>query len=199
MTNKIFTISREYCSGGKTVGEMLAKKLGIPLYDKEFVDAMAQECGFSREFIEEVGEYATVTNSFLFSIAISTHMDGGVNMITAADRLYACQANFIQELADKGPCVIVGRCADYVLRDEPNAVHAFLYADFDTRISHMKEAGNLSPKEAAKMLREKDGRRRVYYKHYTGRNWGEPQNYDICLNTARLGLEQTTEILAKMG
>ncbi|MBQ7523917.1 MAG: cytidylate kinase-like family protein [Oscillospiraceae bacterium] len=197
MTNKIFTISREYCSGGRTVGEMLAKKLGIPLYDKEFVDAMAQECGFSHEFIEEIGEYATVTNSFLFSIAVSTHMDGSTNMITAADRLYACQANYIQELAEKGPCVIVGRCADYILRDDPNAVHAFLYADFKQRISHMN-ANGLSEKEAAKLLKEKDGRRRVYYKHYTGRNWGEPQNYDICLNTARLGLEKTTDILASM-
>lgn len=195
MTNKVITISREYGSAGRSVGELVAKKLGVPFYDKAVVDAMAQQCGFSHDFIEEIGEYATVTNSFLFSIAVGTRMDGGANMMTAADQLYACQANFIQEAADKGPCVIVGRCSDYILRDCPNALHAFIYADMDFRALHMVDQWEKSPRAVLKWLKDRDARRRVYYKHYTGRNWGEPKNYDICLNTAFLGVEKAADIL----
>jgi len=196
MTNKIITISREYGSAGRTVGELVAKKLGIPFYDKEMVDAMAEECGFSREFIEEIGEYASVTNSFLFSIAISSRLEGTTNMMSAADQLYACQANYIRELAEKGPCVIVGRCSDYVLRETPNVLHAFIYADMDFRAKHMAENYNKPEHAVPKWLKEKDNRRKVYYKHYTGRNWGDPHNYDICLNTSLLGIEQAADILA---
>lgn len=198
MTNKIITISREYGSAGRTVGELVAKKLEIPFYDKELVNAMAEECGFSHDFIEEIGEYASVTNSFLFSIAISSRLEGGYNMMSAADQLYACQSNYIRELAEKGPCVIVGRCADYVLRDNPNVLHAFVYADMDFRAKHMAEHYGKPEHAVPKWLKEKDNRRKVYYKHYTGRNWGDPHNYDICLNTSFLGIEQAADILTAM-
>lgn len=198
MTNKIITISREYGSAGRTVGELVAKKLGIPFYDKEMVNAMAEECGFSHDFIEEIGEYASVTNSFLFSIAISSRLEGTTNMMSAADQLYACQANYIRELAEKGPCVIVGRCSDYILRDTPNVLHAFVYADMDFRAKHMAESYGKPQNAVPKWLKEKDNRRKVYYKHYTGRNWGDPHNYDICLNTSVLGIEQAADILVAM-
>lgn len=198
MTNKIITISREYGSGGRTVGELLAKKLGVPFYDKEMVNAMAEECGFSHDFIEEIGEYASVTNSFLFSIAVSSRLEGTTNMMSAADQLYACQANYIRELAEKGPCVIVGRCADYILRDHPNAFHAFCYADMDFRAKHMAENYGKAQNNMPKWLKEKDNRRKVYYKHYTGRNWGDPHNYDICLNTSLLTIEGAADVLANL-
>ena len=198
MTNKIITISREYGSGGRTVGELLAKKLGLPFYDKEMVNAMAEECGFSHDFIEEIGEYASVTNSFLFSIAVSSRLEGTTNMMSAADQLYACQANYIRELADKGPCVIVGRCADYILRDHPDVFHAFCYADMDFRAKHMAEHYGKAQNNMPKWLKEKDNRRKVYYKHYTGRNWGDPHNYDICLNTSLLTIEGAADVLANI-
>jgi cytidylate kinase len=198
MTNKIITISREYGSGGRTVGELVAKELGVPFYDKEMVNAMAEACGFSHDFIEEIGEYASVTNSFLFSIAISSRMEGTVNMMSAADQLYACQANYIRELAEKGPCVIVGRCADYILREREDTFHAFIYADMDFRAKHMAEHYGKQVNAVPKWLKEKDNRRKVYYKHYTGRNWGDPHNYDVCLNTAATGIEAAADIIVKL-
>lgn len=193
MTNKIITISREYGSGGRSVGELAAKKLGIPFYDKEVVNAMAESCGFSHEFIENMGEYATVTNSFLYSIAISARAETGA--VSAADQLYACQSNYIRELADKGPCVIVGRCADYILRERENVLHAFIYADMDFRANYMVEHYGKPEKSVVKWLRDKDSKRKVYCRHYTGLTWGEAKNYDICLSTSALGIETAADIL----
>ena len=196
MTNRIITISREYGSGGRTVGELVAKKLGIPFYDKEVVNAMAESCGFSHEFIEEMGEYATVTNSFLYSIAISARAETGA--ASAADQLYACQSNYIRELAKKGPCVIVGRCADYILRDQENVIHAFIYADMDFRAKHMVEHYDKPEKSIVKWLKDKDSKRKVYCRHYTGRTWGEAKNYDICLSTSAVGIETAADILVAL-
>ena len=198
MSDKIITISREYGSGGRTVGELVAKELGIPLYDREMVNAVAEASGFSREFIEEAGEYASVTNSFLFSIAISSRMDSSVNMASAADQLYAFQANYIRELAKKGPCVIVGRSSDFILRENPNVLHAFIHADMDFRIKHMVEHYGKPEKTIGKWLKEKDNRRKVHYKHYTARTWGDPHNYDICLCTSRIGIEGAARVLAAL-
>lgn len=198
MTNKIITISREYGSAGRTVGELVAKKLGIPFYDKELVNAMAEECGFSHDFIEDIGEYASVTNSFLFSIAISSRLEGGINMMSSADQLYAAQASYIRELAEKGPCVIVGRCADYILRENSDVLHAFIYADMDFRVKHMAEHYGKPEHAMPKWLKEKDNRRKVYYKHYTGRNWGDPHNYDVCLSTSSIGIEQAAKTILEL-
>ena len=197
MTNKVITISREYGSGGRTVGELVAKKLGIPFYDKEVVNAMAESCGFSHEFIEEMGEYATVTNSFLYSIAISSRAETG-GTASAADQLYACQANYIRELAKKGPCVIVGRCADYILREQENVLHAFIYADMDYRAKHMVEHYDKPEKTIVKWLKDKDSKRKVYCRHYTGRTWGDVHNYDVCLSTSNLGIEAAADMIVAL-
>ena len=109
MTNKVITISRQFGSGGRSIGKAVAEKLGIPYYDKELVDKVAKESGFSHEFIEEIGEYASVTSSFLFNIAVSSHPMGLVDTMSVSDKLYVCQTNVIRDLASKGPCVIVGR------------------------------------------------------------------------------------------
>ena len=198
MSGKIITISREYGSAGRTVGELVAKKLGIPFCDKEMVDAMAEASGFSREFIEEAGEYASVPNSFLFSIAISSRMENPMNVVSAADQLYAFQADYIRKMAAKGPCVIVGRCADYILRETENVLHAFLYADMDFRVKHMVEQYGKDEKAMTKWLKDKDNKRKVHYRHYTGRTWGDPHCYDICLSTSDLGVEKAAEILVSL-
>ena len=198
MAYRIITISREYGSGGRTVGELASKQLGIPLYDKEVVDAMAESCGFSHDFIEEVGEYASVTNSFLFSIAVSSRLEGSVNLMSAADQLYAYQANYIRELAEKGPCIIVGRCADYILRERDDVLNVFVHADMDFRTKHMAEVYKKPEHAVPKWLKERDNRRKVYYKHYTGRTWSDPHNYDLCLCTSRIGIEHAAKMLTEI-
>lgn len=198
MTDKIITISREYGSGGRTVGELVAKKLGIPFYDKEMVNAVAEKSGFSPEFIEESGEYASVTNSFLFSIAVSSQLSGSATFTSSADQLYQFQTKYIRQLAEEGPCVIVGRCADYILREKENAMHVFIYADMPYRVQYMADHHQKNVASVEKWLKERDNRRKVYYRHYTGRNWGDPHNYDLSLSTSALGAEKVAEIIADL-
>ena len=172
MTNKVITISRQFGSGGRSIGKAVAEKLGIPYYDKELVDKVAKESGFSHEFIEEIGEYASVTSSFLFNIAVSSHPMGLVDTMSVSDKLYVCQTNVIRDLASKGPCVIVGRCA-----------------------ARVRERYGETSKPMEKRLQEKDSKRKVYYKHYTNRNWGEAENYDVCLDSGTLGVDKCVEIV----
>ena len=181
MTNKVITISRQFGSGGRSIGKAVAEKLGIPYYDKELVDKVAKESGFSHEFIEEIGEYASVTSSFLFNIAVSAHP--------------ICQTNVIRDLADKGPCVIVGRCADFILKDRPDCLHIFIHSDMAHRAARVRERYGETSKPMEKRLQEKDSKRKVYYKHYTNRSWGEAENYDICLDSGTLGVDKCVEIV----
>lgn len=202
MTDKVITISRQFGSGGRTIGKELAERLGVPYYDKELVDAVAKESGFSHEFIEEIGEYASVTSSFLFNIAVSSHPMGLVDSMSVSDKLYVYQTNVIRDLADKGPCVIVGRCADFILKDRPNCLHAFIHADYDFRAKRIVELYGETKQTPEKRLQDKDSKRKVYYRHYTNRVWGEAQNYDICLDAGKLGIERCVDILtdiAEMG
>ena len=195
MTNKVITISRQFGTGGRTIGKAVAKRLGIPYYDKELVDAVAKESGFSHEFIEEIGEYASVTSSFLFNIAVSAHPMGLVDSMSVSDKLYVCQTNVIKDLAEKGPCVIVGRCSDYILKERPNTLHIFIHADMEHRKERILEKYGETNQPAEKRLKDKDQKRKVYYKHYTNQNWGEADNYDICLDAGALGIEKCIDII----
>lgn len=195
MTNKVITISRQFGSGGRSIGKAVAEKLGIPYYDKELVDQVAKESGFSHEFIEEIGEYASVTSSFLFNIAVSAHPMGLIDTMSVSDKLYVCQTNVIRDLASKGPCVIVGRCADFILKDQPNCLHIFIHSDMPHRAQRVRERYGETSKPMEKRLQEKDSKRKVYYKHYTNRNWGDADNYDICLDSGKLGVEKCAEIV----
>ena len=195
MTNKVITISRQFGSGGRSIGKAVAEKLGIPYYDKELVDKVAKESGFSHEFIEEIGEYASVTSSFLFNIAVSSHPMGLIDTMSVSDKLYVCQTNVIRDLASKGPCVIVGRCAEFILKDQPDCLHIFVHSDMQHRAARVRERYGETSKPMEKRLQEKDSKRKVYYKHYTNRNWGEAENYDICLDSGKLGVDKCVEIV----
>ncbi len=195
MTNKVITIGRQFGSGGRTIGKAVAERLGIPYYDKELVDAVAEQSGFSHEFIEEIGEYASVTSSFLFNIAVSAHPMGLIDTTSLSDKLYVCQTNIIREFAEKGPCVIVGRCADFVLRDHPNCLHIFIHADKEHRAERILAKYGETKQPIAKRLQEKDSKRKVYYKHYTNRNWGEAQNYHLSLNSGLIGVDKCVDII----
>lgn len=197
MEKKIITISREFGSGGRSIGRALAEKLGIPFYDEELVDQVALESGFAPKFIEEHGEHSPGKSFFSYAFA-PQGVPGIMNGLSTADFLWSIQCSVILQLADKGPCVIVGRNADYVLKDREDCLHAFIYADMDYRADRIVRLYGESEKSPQARLTEKDKRRKVNYQHYTGRSWGQAQNYDVCLNTSTLGVENCVDILYSM-
>lgn len=194
MEKKIITISREFGSGGRTVGHLIAEKLGIPFYDKELVDQIALESGFAPKFVEENGEHSP--GSSLFSYAFAPQgVPGVMNGLSTADFLWNIQCSVILQLAEKGPCVIVGRNADYILKDREDALHVYVYADKEFRADRIVRLYGESEKAPEARLNEKDKRRRVNYQHYTGRTWGQSQNYNVCLDSGVLGVEQCADIV----
>ena len=198
MTKRITTISRAFGSGGRTIGKAVADRLGIPFYDKELVAKVAEESGFHADFIEEAGEYAPVTSSFLFNIAVSPNPMAMMGTMSMADQLFVCQTNVIRRLADEGPCVIVGRCADYILREREDCLHVFIHADMEHRAERIVRLYGETKQSPEKRLTDKDNKRKVYYRHYTNRNWGEAQNYHLSLNSGLIGVENCTDIIVDM-
>ena len=197
MEKKIITISREFGSGGRTIGRKVAEALGIPFYDKELVDQVAMESGFAPKFVEEHGEHSP--SGSLFSYAFAPQgVPGIMNGLSTADFLWNIQCSVILQLAEQGPCVIVGRNADYILKDHPDALHVYVFADIPYRAERIVRRYGESEKTPEQRLAEKDKRRRVNYQHYTGRTWGQAQNYDICLDTGVLGIEQCRDIIVSI-
>ena len=193
MEKRIITISREYGAGGLPVGRMVAEKLGIPFYDKKLVEHVAEESGFAPKFIEEHGEHSP--SGSLFSYAFAPQgVPGVMNGLSTSDYLWNVQCNVILQLAEKGPCVIVGRNADYILKDRKDVLNVFLHADIPHRVERVLEA-NPDEKNPEGRIAARDKRRRLNYQHYTGRTWAMSQNYHICLNTSVLGYEQCAEII----
>ncbi len=197
MEKKIITISREFGSGGRTIGRKVADALGIPFYDKELVDQIALESGFAPKFVEEHGEHAPGKSLFSYAFA-SQGVPGVMNGLSTADFLWNIQCSVILQLADKGPCVIVGRNADYILKDRPDCVHAYIHADMAYRADRIVRLYGESEKSPEARLQEKDKRRKLNYQHYTGRSWGQAQNYDVCLNSGRLGIDECVKIIVDM-
>ena len=197
MEKKIITISREFGSGGRTIGHMVAEKLGIPFYDKELVDHVAMESGFAPKFIEENSEHAP--GKTMFSYAFAHHGAPGVmNGLSVADFLWNVQCSVILQLAEKGPCVIVGRNADYILKDRKDCLHTFIHANKDFRADRIVRLYGESEKSPAARLDEKDKGRKANYQHYTGRTWGKAQNYDISLDSSVLGIEECADIIVNI-
>ena len=191
---KIITISREFGSGGHTVGKIVAEKLGWKFYDKEIVDAAAVESGLPKEFIENNGEYAGATNSFLFNLSMGASLGGGT--LPMYDKVYVTQCKIINEYAIDGNCVIVGRCADYILDDRDDCLNIFIHADIDVRKQRVEKLySGESDKPLEKRIIDKDKRRKVYYKNYTGRNIGDLQNYHITLDSGKFGIEKCADII----
>ena len=189
----IITISREFGSGGHSIGKLVAEKLGYHFYGRELVEKVAALSGFSTDFIEESGEYASAKSSLLFSLATAGQYESsGLSM---HDRLYLIQTKVIEDIAAEGNCVIVGRCADFILRDYKDCLHVFIYADMESRAKRIVERYGETDKSPKKRLEDKDQKRKVYYKNYTGRNWGEPHNYNLCLDSGALGLEACADLI----
>lgn len=188
MKQGIITISREFGSGGRTIGKLAAEKLGIPCYDAELITEMAKQSGFAEDYVKEAGEYAP---GGLLN-AVFTDRAGGP---TNEDILWQLQCRLITELARKGPCVIVGRCGDYILRDRPNVLKVFVHADMDFRAKRIVEVYGERAESPEQRLRDKDKRRSAYYRFYTGRKWGRLDAYDLVLNSGTLGIETCAELI----
>lgn len=199
MNNKVIvTICREFCSGGKEVGTKLAKKLGCECYDKKLISLSAKESGFTESLFEDVDEKPS--NSFLYSIAMSTPSTTGLffqnNDFLTNDKLFSIQSEVIRRIASTKSAVIVGRCSDYILRDEENLVKVYLRADKDFRIKRLLETNkDVDPKHAESLLHKTDKKRRNYYSYYTGREWDNTSNYDLLVNTSKIGIDNTVELI----
>ena len=191
MKKKIVTISRQYGSGGRYIGENLAKAMGVPCYDEKLIDMVAKESVFAQSFVADKGE--RMTGSLLFNIASSLSFANNVfstnNGVTLQDEIYFTQNRIIKELADKGPCVIVGRCADYILREREDCLNVFIFADNESKIERAEKYFNITREEAPAVLKKKDKARANHYKYYTDQEWGMASNYDLCLNSGLIGIE----------
>ncbi len=196
MEKKIITISRQYGSGGRYIGQQLAKELGIPCYDEKLIDMVAKESGFASDYIEEKGE--RITGSLLFNIASSltyaTNVLSG-NGTSLQDEIYFIQNRIIKDLAEKGPCVIVGRCADYVLRERQDCLHVFIHADEKTKIERAVKYFDIAEKDAPAALKKRDKARANHYKYYTDQDWGMVSNYDLSLNSGILGVDGCVKVI----
>ena len=194
MSIKVITVSRQFGSGGRTIGHEVAKRLGWDFYDKELVKKIAAESGLAESYILESGEYACSTNSFLFSWAMNS-AGGRSGSLPMSDQLFIIQNNIIRDLAEKGNCVIVGRCSDYALRDRDDCLHTYVHADTAFRADRIVRLYGERTDTPEKRLKEKDDKRRAYYRHYTGHNWGAAENFQICLDSGRLGIERCVDII----
>ena len=193
MKNRIVTISREFGSGGRTVGKKLAQKLQIPCYDQEIIEKIAAESGFAEDYIRDRSEYSPHTS--WIANAFSERSFSGVNN---QDAIWMLQRKIILDLAAQGPCVIVGRCADYILRNVADCLRVFIHADFDKRAERIVEVYGETDVPTEKRLRDKDKRRAAYYQFYTDTKWGLAQNYHISLDSGTIGNDRCVELLADL-
>ncbi|MCI9418490.1 MAG: cytidylate kinase-like family protein [Eubacterium sp.] len=194
---KIVTISRQYGSGGREIGKKLAEQFGIPFYDNEIISRAAKETGFSEAAFQTVEDKAT--NSLLYSIAMGmnvfTNQDVGFAGLSLDDRIFLAQSNVIRKVAEEGPCVIVGRCADYILRDLDHVVNVFISADLDFRIQRSIQVDHIAPEHAAETVAKKDKSRGNYYRYHTGDRWDNLFNYALTIRSDLAGIDKTVECI----
>ena len=191
MKNRVITISREFGSGGRTIGKKTAEKLGIACYDAEIIQAMAQETGFTPDYVQEAGEYAP---GGVLASAFSNRMCGPTN----EDILWEHQYKVITDLAAKGPCVIVGRCADYILQNTAGCLKVFIHADMAFRARRIVEVYGEREQSPEERRRDKDKRRAAYHRFYTNMKWGYAQNYHLTLDSGVVGIDRCADIIAQL-
>ena len=188
MEKRIITISREFGSGGRTIGKLVAEHLGIRCYDAELIQKLAAESGFDENYIKEAGEYTP--GGFLAS-AFADRIFGPTN----EDLLWKLQYRIIRELAEKEPCVIVGRCADYALADYPNTVSVFITGNDENKLNSIKTLYHVDDAKAKDIMVKTDKKRSSYYNYYSSKKWGDSRSYDMCINSSVLGPEGTADMI----
>ena len=191
MSNRVITISREFGSGGRTIGRKVAEKLGIPCYDAMLIQKIVEESGYAADYIREEGEYAT--GGWLSTVFTDRTMG-----MTNQDKLWTIQSRVITELAEKASCVIVGRCADYILRDKADCLNVFIHASLEKRAERIVTEYGEREETPEQRLKEKDKRRAAYHRFYTDMKWGHAQNYHICLDSGKLGIDKCVEIISQL-
>ena len=194
----IITIGRQFGSGGKEIGIRVAKELGIPFYDKELLQEAAKKSGLCEKIFENFDERP---KSLLYSIAMDSYMfalPGTGAGDSLEQQVYLATFDTIRHIAAQGPCVMIGRCADYALADDPNHMSLFTYAPMDVRILRVAKRQNISPEEARKLIIKTDKRRASYYEYYSSQTWGAVGSYDFCLDSSYLGLGGTVELIQTM-
>ena len=201
MANKIYTIGREFGSGGREVGEKLAAKLGIKLYDKELLQQAAKDSGFCEQIFENHDEKPT--NSFLYSLVMDTYSVSGYSAAPFLDmplnhKVFLAQFETIKKIAEKESCVIVGRCADYALAEYPNVLSVFISGNMDEKIKYISKLYDKTPEKAKDIIVKTDKKRSNYYNYYTSKKWGDARSYDVCLNSSVLGPEGTVDAILEI-
>ena len=199
--NTIITIGRQFGSGGREIGQKVADALGIKLYDKEMLDRAAKESGLCEELFETHDEKPT--NSFLYSLVMDTYSLGGYGGSAYTDmpinhKIFLAQFDAIKEIASEGPCVLVGRCADYALEGRDDVLSVFIHADMNTKVKRIAKIYNLSDTRAKDMIRKTDKKRASYYNYYTNKRWGSADSYDFSLNSGLLGIDKTAEAIIQL-
>lgn len=189
MKNRVITVSRQFGSGGRTIAKRVAEKLCIPCYDQELIELFAQESGYSEEYVAELSEQSTRKKIF------ADRADRAWQSSYMQVGLWNSQQRVIQDLAQKGPCVIVGRCADYILRDLADCLRVFIHADIEKRAERIVTVYGETDEPPMKRITDKDKRRKAYYQLYTDAKWGSAENYHICLDSGELGFDTCVQIL----
>ena len=191
--NRVITISRQFGSGGRTIGRQVAENLGIPCYDQELIEQLAEKSGFTKEYIKEHSEY-TERGGWLAN-ALSGRAAGGM---TNQDHIWVAQRELILELAAKGPCVMVGRCADYILQGQADCLNVFIHASMENRAERIVTMYGERDDAPEKRLRDKDKRRKAYYLFYSDTEWGRAENYHGALDSGALGIEKCVELIVNL-
>ena len=190
MAKRIITISREFGSGGRFIGEEVAKKLGIAYYDKNIISHIAEKSGLSPEYIKESAELSPKKGMFAYAFA-----GRDITGKSVEDMVYETQRKVILELADKEPCVIIGSNADYILKDRDDVLNIFIHGDMSEKIQRITRLYNVEEQEAVKMMADTDKRRMTNYNFYTEQKWGKASNYTLCLNSSQLGYDRCEAII----
>ena len=196
-TNTIITIGREFGSAGREIGYKVAKEFGIKLYDKEMLARAAKESGICEEIFESHDEKPT--SSFLYSLVMDTYSMGytatGYSDMPINHKVFLAQFDAIKKIADEGPCILVGRCADYALESYKNVVSVFIHADLDARIRRIARIYNLTDAKAKDMILKTDKKRAGYYNYYTNKKWSDSKSYELCLTSSELGIDGTANAI----
>ncbi len=196
MEKIIINIGRQFASGGRYISKKLCEEFGCKYFDKEILDLAAKESGFSPDVFKKSDEKKSFVHTLFHLHAPMLSDDNFYNNKFSEESLFKFQCDAIQKAASQGNCLFIGRCADYVLRDEPNTVSIFLAADMKDRISRTMERYNMDEESARKTISKKDSTRASYYNYYTGKKWGAAESYDLCINTSIFGLDETAKFIA---
>lgn len=192
----IVTIGRQFGSGGRTIGKKLAEQLGIAYYDKELINLASKESGICGEFFEKADERNT--GSLLKALAMGFTMNNAIfqsNDYLSNESLFRIQSDVIRKVAAEGSCILVGRCADYILREDPDCIPIFISASWEDRIRRAMEYNHIDEKEAAEFIHKADKSRASYYNYYTDKVWGAAESYDLCINSSLYGIEKTVDFI----